>query len=383
MSDAQQICGTPIICHAFNKDRTQFALSPNSNEVYIYKKSGATWTQTATLNEHDKLVTGIDWDPIHNRIVTCSQDRNAYVWTWTKETIEFDGDKETIEGWKPTLVILRINRAATQVKWSPKGDKFAVASGAKCISICYFEKDNDWWVSKHIKKPIRSTVLSIDWHPNNVLIACGSADFKARVFSGYIKGVDDKPDSSSWGSKLPFGDVFGEFSAGGWVHDVAFSPDGESLAFVSHDSTISVSSGPEAKSQVNVTLKCSSLPYTHLLWLTGKSIIAAGHDANPTLFSFDGSNLKLVEKLDSAKGAGGAAKEATALNKFKQMDTRGQESDNDTVLKTLHQNSISGLLAHTEERGAVTKFTTVGIDGKLITWDLKSLEQSITGLKII
>lgn len=31
--------------------------------------------------------------------------------------------------WKPTLVILRLQRAATFVQWSPKEDKFAVASG--------------------------------------------------------------------------------------------------------------------------------------------------------------------------------------------------------------------------------------------------------------
>ena len=32
------------------------------------------------------------------------------------------------------------------------------------------------WVCKHIKKPIRSTVLSLDWHPNNVLLAAGSCE---------------------------------------------------------------------------------------------------------------------------------------------------------------------------------------------------------------
>ena len=37
-------------------------------------------------------------------------------------------------------------------------DKFAVGSGAKAVSVCYFDSSNDWWVSKHIKKPIRSTV---------------------------------------------------------------------------------------------------------------------------------------------------------------------------------------------------------------------------------
>lgn len=65
-----------------------------------------------------------------------------------------EGDK-----WEPKLVILRINRAATCVKWSPNGQKFAVGSGSRLISVCYYEEDNDWWVSKHIKKPIRSTIL--------------------------------------------------------------------------------------------------------------------------------------------------------------------------------------------------------------------------------
>ena len=43
-------------------------------------------------------------------------------------------------------------------RWSPDETKFAVGSGAKCISVCYYEKDNDWWVAKHIKKPLKSTV---------------------------------------------------------------------------------------------------------------------------------------------------------------------------------------------------------------------------------
>lgn len=37
------------------------------------------------------------------------------------------------------------------------------------------------WVCKHIKKPIRSTILCLDWHPNNVLLAAGSCDFKCRL----------------------------------------------------------------------------------------------------------------------------------------------------------------------------------------------------------
>lgn len=58
--------------------------------------------------------------------------------------------------------------------------------------MCSFDPENNWWVSKLLKKPIRATVLCVAWHPNNVLLAAGSADMKARVLSAYIKDVDTK-----------------------------------------------------------------------------------------------------------------------------------------------------------------------------------------------
>jgi actin related protein 2/3 complex subunit 1A/1B len=170
----QILIGTPITSHSFNANRSEVAIVPSSNLVSIYKKSGSTFNLLHTLPDHDKLVTCVDWAPKTNRIVTCSQDRNAYVWTWD----------QTTSTWNPVLVLLRINRAATHVRWSPKEDKFAVASGARLVSVCYFEEENNWWVSKHLKKPIRSTVLSVDWHPENILLAAGSSDMK--VFSGNL-----------------------------------------------------------------------------------------------------------------------------------------------------------------------------------------------------
>ena len=84
------------------------------------------------------------------------------------------------------------------------------------IAICSFDSENNWWVAKHLKRPIRSTVLCVDWHPNNVLLAAGSADMKARVLSAYIKEVDKRcvgklmncKCTSSWmdlGPPPPFG----------------------------------------------------------------------------------------------------------------------------------------------------------------------------------
>ena len=141
-------------------------------------------------------------------------------------------------------MILRINQAATFLKWSPLESKFAVGSGAQLISIYYFESENAWWVSKHIKKPIRSTVLSLDWHPNNVLLAAGSCDFKCRVFSTYIKEVDEKPASTPWGGKMLFSQLMSEY--GGRAHVVSFSASGSHLAWVSHNSTVSTANASKA-----------------------------------------------------------------------------------------------------------------------------------------
>lgn len=67
--------------------------------------------------------------------------------------------------------------------------------------------------------------------------------FSPRVFSAYIKEVDEKPAPTPWGSKMPFGQMMAEFGGaggGGWVHSVCFSASGSRLAWVSHDSTVTV-----------------------------------------------------------------------------------------------------------------------------------------------
>lgn len=63
-----------------------------------------------------------------------------------------------------------------------------------------------------------------------------------RVFSAYVKEIEEKPEPTPWGKKMPFGNCLAEFynGSGGWVHSVSFSPSGNKLAWVGHDSSISV-----------------------------------------------------------------------------------------------------------------------------------------------
>lgn len=89
-----------LVCHAFNKDATLMAISINTNNVYILSvpsSSSDRFKLVDTLKEHSALVMGIDWCATSNQIVSCSADRNAYVW------------KQTPDGkWKPTLVALQV-----------------------------------------------------------------------------------------------------------------------------------------------------------------------------------------------------------------------------------------------------------------------------------
>ncbi|KND00713.1 uncharacterized protein SPPG_03831 [Spizellomyces punctatus DAOM BR117] len=361
----QLVWGRPISCHAFNKDRTQVAICPNDNTVEIYQRNGSGWELTETLTGHDQLVTSIDWAPETNRIVTCSQDRNAYVWTWNP----------TEGKWGHSLVHLRINRAATYVRWSPKENKFAVASGARLISICYFEEENNWWGSKHIKKPIKSTILSLDWHPDNILLVAGSTDMKTRVFSAYIKGVDGKASNPVWGDKLPLHTLCGEFDNDGWVHSVAFSPSGNYVAWSSHNSVVSLASGPN---NPVITIPTNALPIVSIIFASETSIIGVGHDCVPFLFAQRGGQWELVGKLDQGQKKSVAAN--SAFRVFQQMDSRAQQTNQDVELNTTHQNTITSVRPYAGYPDNVTKFSTSGVDGKLVIWDV--LASGVAGLRI-
>ncbi|KAE8389978.1 Alpha/Beta hydrolase protein [Aspergillus alliaceus] len=340
----------PIADHSFSPDKSTLAVARDSN-VELYQKAGNKFSLTDELKGHEKTVTGVDIAPNSGRIVTCSQDRNAYVW------------ERTPTGWKPTLVLLRINRAATFVRWSPSEQKFAVGSGARVIAICYFEEENDWWISKHLKKPIRSTITTLAWHPNSVLLAAGSTDSHARVLSSYIKGIDTRPEPSAWGERLPFNTICGEFlnDSAGWIQGACFSPSGNALAFTGHDSSVTVvyPSAPDQPPRAMLNITTRFLSFNSLIWNGEHEIIAAGHDCEPYRFRGDENGWQLTGAIENKSGPGaGAIREESALNMFRQMDLKGQ-TQADIQLKTVHQNTINTVRVYEEANGIVSKFSTV------------------------
>jgi len=365
-----------ISCHAWNKGQSQLAFAPNGDNVYIYETPGrdsTKWKQGQVLSEHGGFVSCIDWSPVTNRIVTCGHDRNAYVWEYDSK------DKE----WRPTLVILRINRAATSAKWAPSGDKFAVTSGAKCVPICHYEESSHWWISKMIKGH-KSTVLSIAWCPNSKFVVTGATDFKARIFSAYIEGIDKKEEdgfADVFPKQYEFGECLAEFDqTKAWVSAVAWSPNKLRIAFAGHGSTVHFVQIPpkggdkwEASSTHVQTLNEKNLPHLDLQFVDDNTLVAAGFDMNPAVYVSESAteakwkfkeNLDKLDKKRDDKKTGFAGTRSA----FQATDSRGVAfgGEDDDFVPTKHENVITNICVIGNG-----EITTAGLDGRILYWKVK------------
>lgn len=374
-----------ISAHAWNRDGTMLAFSPMNNEMHIAEFRDGAFTVKHVLREHDQRITALDWAAQTNRIVSCSEDRNAYVW-------DFSGSKGM---WVPTLAILRISRAATYCKWSPTEQKFAVASGQKSVSVCYYEEENDWWVTKAIDG-FDSTVLTLAWHPSDVVIAAGSSDCTVRLFCAALKQVDKKKPPQMFGPDVPMkkcGEVISTISTKGWVHDMAFSPSGEVLAFTTHDSAVHFlpcKQGSVPLQDAVETVRASGLPHIRALFVSEDCLVCGGHDNNPTVFARKGGKWSEGRKLDdekSNKSSGVSSARLSSFNKFQlasQQGIDGEGSVASSTLATVHQNCISDLSTCEawSKDGVVTKLSSVGLDGRLCFWNVSPLEDMFKGLSL-
>mmetsp|Transcript_30708 Transcript_30708/g.71020 ORF Transcript_30708/g.71020 Transcript_30708/m.71020 type:complete len:385 (-) Transcript_30708:202-1356(-) len=376
MSQSHQIVPSTdgITAHAWNSDRTELALSPNNNELIIFENCQAPmseWRQKIKLTEHDLTISGIDWHPVTGMIVTCAHDRNAFVWTYS------DGV------WNPSLVILRIEYAAIDCKWSPDGRKFAVASGAKCVPVCHYEEENSWWVSKMIKKPHKSTVLCVAWHPNSQLIATGSSDFKCRLFSAYVEATDDSQDMGPLAGENPasFAEMYHDWSANGWVHCVDWSPSGNVLAFGAHDSSLHVVTfgGGAPVTQV---VRFTFLPLCTVKFISDAAILGGGHDCNPAVFADTGAGWAFSEFCDKKPAAekkaevatsGAAAARAMFQNKTKTGQTQSKESMNDNSWQK-HQSPVTFMQQLNPASSTCSEFSTTALDGRIAVWKLPEMD---------
>ncbi|KAG4920933.1 hypothetical protein JHK84_049784 [Glycine max] len=319
--------------------------------------------------------------------------------------------------WVPTLVILRLNRAALCVQWSPKGmnpslpslgcnvnigglilhwatfalpyseNKFAVGSGAKTVCICYYEQENNWWVSKLIRKRHDSSVTSVSWHPDNILLATTSTDGKCRVFSTLIKGVDAKDSKKGTSSDSKFGELIVQLDlSSSWTFGVKWSPSGNTLAYAGHNSMIYFVDdvGPSPLAQ-NVVFR--DLPLRDVLFVSERKVIGVGFDCNPMVFAADERGIwsfvrYLGERKAASSGPRYGSQFSEAFGKFYGQSKHGVSNDaveTSRARGTVHENCINCIMPLGDHGTLIRRFSTSGLDGRIVVWDLEN-EQDLLEL---
>ncbi|CAI9585749.1 unnamed protein product [Staurois parvus] len=168
---------------------------------------------------------------------------------------------------------------------------------------------------------------------------------------------------------MPFGELlFERGKSGGWVHGVCFSPSGQYLAWVDHNSCINVADSTQDK--IVSELRTDKLPFLSLLFVNETRLVAAGHDCAPYLFSYSGpENIQLVSRIDAQKQSSKLA--VSAMQHFRNLDKKAVQEDDGLDTNTLHQNSISQLLALDREGDDSFSFSSSGMDGSLVIWAMK------------
>jgi len=304
------------------------------------------------------------------------------------------------------------------VKWSPQGNKFAVTSGAKCVPVCHYEQANDWWISKMIKKH-KSTVLSLAWCCNNKFVVTGGCDFKVRVFSAYMAGIDPAEDDGFgeiWPNQHKFGEILVEIDAPttSWVQSVAWSANGFRIAFAEHASRIHFVQILAGSPPLVKTRNHKGLPFMSVAFLSDNTVCGVGFDNNPAIFSVSGGSdaepeWSFQEQFEKEKKAGDAGKAAapaaaapaagagaarggafaasramfaSATDKGQSLQTASKTSENkaaasqtnvSTAIATKHSNAITTLWPVLNEQGVCTAVYTSGLDGRVLLWDLAKI----------
>ena len=89
-----------------------------------------------SLLQHELVVSSLDWHHETGLLVSCSHDRQAFVWKFHEDT----------GTWENQFVVVGIPRAAITAKWNKDGDQFVITSSAKQVGVFTYDEGNNWWV---------------------------------------------------------------------------------------------------------------------------------------------------------------------------------------------------------------------------------------------
>lgn len=301
----------------FNKDFTQVALSKKDHLIYIYKienfQNPSSWKLLHTLNMHILYVSCLDWNPVTNKILSCSHDKTSYVWTYTDNEWTFEN------------VVATTNLGYLSCYWNKRGDKFSECTGNKVL-IGYFSTESNWWMGIQLKEKKKDkggekekkapgggggsvTALCAKIDPTSLYCITGWTNNKVRICSCYIAATDEPYKQND---VEDFGTIIYEFKMGSWVIDVNWSDDGIAFA-CGQDATIAVI---DFKNQKHDLIRCTHSPTTKIFPLNGSEFYSVAFDRNIRLYGKEGENWKVKNVVTSKKEAPKSSAPSSGVNAF-------------------------------------------------------------------
>ena len=324
---------------SFNKDFTQVALSQKDNIIYIYSVPNLmktdTWKLLHKLKSHYQYISGLDWCPATNRILSCSYDKTTFVWDLVEKN------------WTPSSIVATTKLGYLCCKWNKRGDKFCEGTSAKHLFIGYFNAKTKWWMNVNIKCH-KSSVVTCEIDPTSLFVISGSTDLRIYVSSCYLPEIDDnfltedlKPLAK------PFGEVIYEFKENSWINSVTWLPSGNLGLAAGQDAIITVVNPKESKTE---EIRCKHSPVTMLIPKDDNSFYAVCYDRNIIEYEKKGEQWEIKRTITGKKEADNKSKTtigkvSAQLQMFNQM---GQQKKQNLAVTTkqashLHQSQISSV----------------------------------------
>ena len=325
---------------AFNKDFSQVALSKKDNLIYIYKvpdfKKTEKWELLYTLDSHFQYISGLDWHPETNRLLSCSYDKTSFVW-------------DLNEGkWIPSNVVITTKLGFLCCKWNKRGDKFCEGTSEKKLFIGYFSEKSNWWMGINIKAH-KSSVVTCSIDPTSLFVLSGSTDLRIYVSSCYIPEVDDQfltEETKPLAQK--FGQTIFEFKSNCWINSVAWLPSGNMGIVAGQDATLTLIDHKDSEHKPEV-IRCKHSPVTMIIPIDDNSFYAVCYDRNILEYVKKGDKWeigKTITTQQEEKGKAALSGSVSArLQQFQKMGNQKKENLAVTTkqAKHLHQSQISSV----------------------------------------
>ena len=324
---------------SFNKDFTQVALSKKDNNIYIYSVPNLmktdTWKLLHTLKSHYQYISGLDWCPETNRILSCSYDKTSFVWDLVEKK------------WTPSNVVVTTKLGYLCCKWNKRGDKFCEGTSAKQLYIGYYNPDTKWWMGVNIKVH-KSSVVTCEIDPTSLFVISGSTDLRIFVTSCYSPEIDDKFITEDMRPLAkPFGEVIYEIKENSWINSVTWLPNGFWGLAASQDAIISVVNLGEQKTE---QIRCKHSPATIIIPKDDNAFYAVCYDRNIVEYERKGDKWE-VKKTITGKNEGdnkartSVGKVSAQLQKFQQMGLQNKQNLAVTTKQAsyLHKSQISSI----------------------------------------